>query len=103
MRRTPRRRATAQRDGMNLAHTGRSVLTVLILAGPGTLTACVATTRPPPAASTVPATPEATIPPSGIGYRWTPLDVGQFGGVSLQAVATPTAGGLIGIGTWLTG
>jgi hypothetical protein len=79
---------------------------LLILAGSGALTACLATTPPP--SSATPGLPSsageviATVAPLGTSYVWMPLDPGQFGGVGLQAVTTSTGGGLIGIGTWLT-
>jgi hypothetical protein len=82
-------------------------LVVLTLTASGALSACVATNpRPQPTTGsrdqTPGVTPEETEPAIAHGYQWTPLDLGQFGGVSLQSVTTSTDGGLIGIGTWLT-
>jgi hypothetical protein len=86
--------------------TSRLIPGVLTLAAAGALAACVATSpRPQPTTgsgdSTPGATVEASVPTIAPGYQWTPLDLGQFGGVSLQSVTTAPSGGLIGIGTWL--
>ena len=88
--------------------TSRLTLAVLTLTAAGALAACLATNpRPQPSPGSGDSTPgvtaEATVPAVGQGYQWTPLDLGQFGGVSLQSVTTSPDGGLIGIGTWLTG
>jgi hypothetical protein len=88
-------------------HTPRLRLAVLALAASGALLACVAPTPRPqpttgPGDSTPGITTEPSVPAIGHGYQWTPLDLGQFGGISLQSVTTSPSDGLIGIGTWLT-
>jgi hypothetical protein len=81
-------------------------LAVLTLAVSGALAACVATSpRPQPSTGSADPTPGITTAPTAPaiaqGYRWRPLDLGQFGGVSLQSVTTSPNAGLLAIGTWL--
>ena len=86
--------------------TRRIWLLVLVLAGSGACAGCVATPPRPtasaPGLSTPRETLEATTPAMANGYHWVPVDLGQFGGVNLQAVTTGADGGLLGIGNWLT-
>ena len=95
------------RQARALRQTPRLMLAVLTLGAAGALAACVVTNPAPqpttvPGVSTPSATAESTVALAGHGYQWTPLDVGPFRGVGLQAVASTPSGGLIGIGTWLT-
>lgn len=80
-----------------------------MFAASGTLTACGA--PPPPPVSLVPSANPATVPsltpaesprttpPVTLGgYRWIPVDPGQFGGVGLAAVTSTTGTRLFAIG-----
>jgi hypothetical protein len=44
---------------------------------------------------------DASAPPRIAGLRWTPLDLAQFGGVSLDAVTDAPGGRLVAAGNWI--
>jgi hypothetical protein len=85
----------------------RAALAALALGGSGLLlAACGGTPQPPPSIVSEASPPfdgnPPTIAPATLGgYRWTPVDPVQFGGVGLEAVTSTADHGLLAAGDWL--